>query len=186
MGNQEVQDPSGLNLSGRGEIVAMADSGLDSGASGPAHPDFAGRVNRLYSWPVAPEWSSMVTNVGADDGPADNRSGHGTHVAGSILGNGAAWQTLGLPPPPVRGLAYEASLVFQAVEQGLNWTDAYRQAYYQKYRRYPPDYGLAGLPADLRLVISRSEIGRYTIRVRAFNVPSGPQDFALAYSGGLV
>jgi hypothetical protein len=37
-----------------------------------------------------------------------------------------------------------------------------------------------------RLVIAQPEPGRYRIRVRAFNVPHGPQDFALVYSGGLV
>jgi subtilisin family serine protease len=37
-----------------------------------------------------------------------------------------------------------------------------------------------------RLVIARPEVGRYGIRVRAFNIPRGPQDFALVYSGGLV
>jgi hypothetical protein len=37
-----------------------------------------------------------------------------------------------------------------------------------------------------RLVIGQPELGRYSIRVRAFNVPRGPQDFALVYSGGLM
>jgi hypothetical protein len=37
-----------------------------------------------------------------------------------------------------------------------------------------------------RLIIVGPEVGRYSIRVRAFNVPRGPQDFALVYSGGLV
>jgi subtilisin family serine protease len=156
MGAQEVQAPSGLNLSGRGELVGMADSGLDTGMPNTVHPDFAGRVSRLFSWPVAQEWASMVTNVGADDGPADTRSGHGTHVAGSILSNGAAWSTLGLPGAPVRGLAFEATLVFQAIEQSLKWTDAYRQAYFRKYGRFPAEYGLAGLPADLRLLFQQA------------------------------
>ncbi|MGE5601980.1 MAG: S8 family serine peptidase, partial [Nitrososphaerales archaeon] len=156
MGTQEVQDPSGLNLSGRGEIVGMADSGLDTGVPNTIHPDFAGRIANLYSWPVSTEWSSMVTNVGGDDGPADTRSGHGTHTAGSILGNGTVWATLGQQGAAVRGLAYQATLVFQAVEQTLKWTDAYRQAYYRQYHRYPPDYGLAGLPADLKVVFEQA------------------------------
>ncbi len=162
MGAQEVQDPSGLNLSGRGEIVGMADSGLDSGVPATIHPDFAGRIANLYSWPVATGWSSMVTNVGADDGPSDTRSGHGTHVAGSILGNGTVWKTLGEQGAVCRGLAYEATLVFQAIEQELKWTDAYRQSYFNQYRRYPPNYGLAGLPADLKLVFQQA----YDVGVR--------------------
>ncbi|MGQ9491957.1 MAG: S8 family serine peptidase [Anaerolineae bacterium] len=147
MGAQEVHNPSGLSLSGRGEIVGVADSGLDTGDPAAIHPDLKGRVTAIYSWPVAPDWASVVTNVGADDGPADTRSGHGTHVAGSACGDGTA--SLSAQNDPVRGLAYEATLVFQAVEQRLEWTPAYRNAYYQRYRRYPPEYGLAGLPVDL-------------------------------------
>ncbi len=156
MGSQEVQDPTGLNLSGRGEIVGMADSGLDTGVPSSIHPDFSGRIASLFSWPVAADWSSIVTNAGADDGPADARSGHGTHTAGSILGNGSVWYTLGLQGAAVRGLAYEATLVFQAIEQELKWTEEYRQAYFRQYRRFPPTYGLAGLPADLKLVFQQA------------------------------
>lgn len=147
MGAQEVHNPSGLGLSGRGEIVGVADSGLDTGDPATIHPDFAGRVAAIYSWPVASDWAAVVINVGADDGPADTRSGHGTHVAGSACGDGAA--SLSIQNDPIRGLAYEAGLVFQAVEQRLEWTTTYRNAYYQRYRRYPPEYGLAGLPVDL-------------------------------------
>ncbi len=154
MGGKEVSNPSGLGLSGRGEIVGVADSGLDTGNPATVHPDFAGRVAAFHSWPVASDWASVVTNVGEDDGPADTRSGHGTHVTGSIAGNGAASQAV--QADPVRGLAYEASLVFQAVEQRLKWTTAYRNAYYQRYRRYPPDYGLAGLPVDLKVLFQQA------------------------------
>ncbi len=98
----------------------------------------------------------MVTNAGGDDGPADTRSGHGTHVAGTIAGSGAAWQAQDLSGPVCRGLAYESTLVFQAIEQELKWTDAYRQSYYRQYRRYPPNYGLAGLPAELKLVFQQA------------------------------
>lgn len=147
MGGKEVSNPSGIGRSGRGEIVGVADSGLDTGDPATMHSDFSGRVAAIHSWPVASDWGSVVTNVGEDDGPADIRSGHGTHVAGSVMGNGAA--SLAVQSTPVRGLAHEATLVFQAVEQRLKWTTAYRNAYYQRYRRYPPDYGLAGLPVNL-------------------------------------
>jgi subtilisin family serine protease len=36
-----------------------------------------------------------------------------------------------------------------------------------------------------RVIIPQPELGRYQIRVRAFNAPRGPQGFALVYSGGL-
>jgi subtilisin family serine protease len=156
MGATEVQDSSQLKLSGRGEIVGVADSGLDTGVPSSIHPDFAGRITALLSWPVSSEWSTLVTNVGEDDGAADARSGHGTHVAGSVLGSGAVWKTLGQEGSAVRGLAHEANLVFQAIEQRLKWTEAYRQSYFRQYRRYPPEHGLAGLPADLRAVFQQA------------------------------
>jgi len=36
-----------------------------------------------------------------------------------------------------------------------------------------------------RIVIPQPEVGRYVIRVRAYNIPRGPQEFALVYSGGI-
>ena len=147
MGAEEVISPTGLGLSGRGEIVAVADSGLDTGDPATIHPDFAGRVAAIHSWPVAAGWAAVVTNRGGDDGSSDTRSGHGTHVSGSVCGDGSA--AAEAQAEVVRGLAAEAQLVFQAIEQTLEWTDAYRQEYYRRYRRYPPAYGLAGLPADL-------------------------------------
>lgn len=163
MGAQEVIDPTGLGLSGRGEIVGVADSGLDTGEPTTIHPDFAGRIAAIRSWPVASDWGTVATNVGADDGPADTRSGHGTHVAGSICGDGRT--SLAVQADAVRGLACEARLVFQAIEQRVQWTTAYRQEYYRQYRRYPPEYGLAGLPVDLTVLYQQA----YDAGVRIHN-----------------
>ena len=171
MGAREVSNPAGLGLSGRGEVVGVADSGLDTGDAATIHPDFAGRVAAIQSWPVASDWSTVVTNVGGDDGATDTRSGHGTHVSGSICGSGSV--SLTVQPVPVRGLAFEGSLVFQAVEQRLQWTDAYRQAYYQQYKRYPPDSGLAGLPVDLNVLFQQA----YDAGARVHNNSWGGGDF---------
>ncbi len=171
MGAKEVLPPSGLGLSGRGEIVAVADSGLDTGNPATIHPDFAGRIAAITSWPVAADWAQIVTNVGGDDGPADARSGHGTHVSGSVCGDGTA--SLAVQADPVRGMAFEARLFFQAVEQTLKWTDAYRQAYYRQYRRFPPEAGLAGLPVDLKLLFQQA----YDAGARVHNNSWGGGDF---------
>ena len=56
---------------GAGEIVAVADTGIDD-----QHPDFAGRL----APPIA------LGRPGRSDDP----NGHGTHVAGSVLGDGKA------------------------------------------------------------------------------------------------
>jgi subtilisin family serine protease len=171
MGGQDLSSPAWMGLSGRGEVVAVADSGLDTGDPNTIHPDFAGRVVALRSWPVSSDWSTVVTNVGGDDGPADARSGHGTHVAGSVCGNGAA--SAAVERIPIRGLAAEAKLVFQAVEQTLLWTDAYRQEHYRRYGRYPPSCGLAGLPVDLKPFFEQS----YNAGARIHNDSWGGGDF---------
>ncbi|MBW2002075.1 MAG: hypothetical protein JRI30_06135, partial [Deltaproteobacteria bacterium] len=70
------------NLYGAGQVVCVADTGLDQGSTAPAslHDDFEdgsgnSRVAQIFDC--------------ANDGASDVNSGHGTHVAGSVLGNGA-------------------------------------------------------------------------------------------------
>ncbi len=139
----------GLGLSGKGEVIGICDTGLDSGDAKRIHGDFAKRVKAITSYPVTADFASYVTNAGADDGPADVDSGHGTHVAGSVLGSGEG--SLGLPAlaGPVRGLAYAARLVFQAVEQKMDWRDPDDAARYGRYL-------LAGLPLDLAVLFGEA------------------------------
>jgi serine protease AprX len=163
MGAREVTDPAGLDLRGQGEIIGVADTGLDTGDPATIHPDFAGRIAAIRSWPIAPDWSSMITNPGGDDGAADLNSGHGTHVTGSACGDGAV--ALALQGAAIRGVASEARLVFQAIEQKLQWSDTYRQEYFRRYGRYPAEYGLVGLPADLSALFQQA----YDAGVRVHN-----------------
>ena len=121
-------------LYGFGQTVGVCDSGLDQGSADPAslHDDFedgagASRVTAIFD------------RVG--DGASDVNSGHGTHVAGSVLGNG---DLSGCTPPSdsfpttcFAGIAPKASLVFQAVENNSEQT-------------------LSGLPADLNTLFSQA------------------------------
>lgn len=141
-------DPVSLSgvptLDGSGETVGICDTGLDVGTTTPAHPDFAGRVKSVISYPITPDFAAYINNPGGDDGAADLDSGHGTHVAGSAVGDGAA--SSALPgQAPIRSMAYKARLVFQAVEQALDWKSP---ANLQHYGRYL----LAGIPTDLTTV----------------------------------
>jgi len=87
---------SGGGLQGEGEIVAIADTGLDKGSTTDVHPAFVGRVLKLY--PLG------------RPGDASDPDGHGTHVAGSVLGDGVMQDGT-----VVRGTAPKAQLVFQSV-----------------------------------------------------------------------
>jgi serine protease AprX len=95
---------------GAGEIVAVCDTGFDKGSTSDVHPAFKGRVKKLYA----------LGRPGRKDDP----DGHGTHVAGSVLGDG-----LSTKEGAVRGTAPKAKLVLQSV------LDAHG--------------GLGGLPDDL-------------------------------------
>lgn len=98
-----------LGLYGAGQIVAVTDSGLDTGALGTLSTDFAGRI--------------VATQVLSATGDWADQSGHGTHVAGSVAGAGvlsgaitATRQYTGT----FAGLAPEAQLVIQAFESDAN------------------------------------------------------------------
>ena len=78
------------DLDGSGQIVAVADSGLDED-----HGDFGTRV-------------VGNNDVIGDGSTADKHSGHGTHVSCTVLGDGAQGGYAGVAP--------EADLFFQAME----------------------------------------------------------------------
>lgn len=75
---------------GAGELIGIADTGIDE-----AHPDFAGRIRHVEAL--------------GRPGDHSDPSGHGTHVAGIVLGDGAASHGA------VRGVAPGAELYFQSV-----------------------------------------------------------------------
>lgn len=83
-------------LTGRGQTVAMADTGLDSGDITTLHPDFLGRVPQGFV-------HGLFSRTWADP------MGHGTHVAGSVMSSGI--KSGGL----LKGGAYEASLIPQGL-----------------------------------------------------------------------
>jgi hypothetical protein len=96
-GIMRVDDTQARNAhQGDGQIIAVADTGFDKGLTDDVHPAFVGRVIKLYP----------LGRVG----DASDPDGHGTHVAGSVLGDGVFNDgTL------IRGTAPKAQLVLQSV-----------------------------------------------------------------------
>jgi hypothetical protein len=88
-----VRDDFGLD--GTGQIVAIADTGLDSGNPDTLHPDFTDRLIHVFDIGRLTNWSDTYY--------------HGTHVAASLLGTGDA------SDGQYRGVAPGAGLVFQSV-----------------------------------------------------------------------
>lgn len=90
---------------GAGQIVAIADTGLDTGQLATISPDFANRIANAFALVSGESW--------------DDNHGHGTHVAGSLLGSGVqsganpATQTY---ENSFAGMAPEAHLIVQGFE----------------------------------------------------------------------
>lgn len=136
-----------LPYKGKDEIIAVADTGIDTGDPSTIHKDFQGRIAGVKSWPIVPYYEQWINNPGADDGPEDIDSGHGTHVAGCILGNGI--MSKDGSEKDVCGLASEAKLFFQAVEQKMSWkTDWHRKNY--------GTYVLSGIPDNIAELFSQA------------------------------
>jgi subtilisin family serine protease len=134
MSARNVWDTYGLY--GQGVTVAVCDTGLDQGSMSPAslHDDFEDGAG-----------SSRVTAIfelAGDGASSDVNSGHGTHVAGSVLGNGYLSGgnpgSNSFPSTCYAGMAPKANLVFQAVEDNSSGS-------------------LSGLPADLNTLFSQAD-----------------------------
>lgn len=125
-------------LDGTGIIVAVADTGLDNGINNTnMHPDFRDHILGIHSYGISPDNQPFV-NTPYNDGASDLDSGHGTHVAGSVLGDGT--QSSGT----IKGMAPEARLYMQAIEVYTDWTTSAENTY-----GVTDGYYLTGIPDDL-------------------------------------
>src|SRR5215470_3683883 len=88
---------NGTVFEGDGQIVAVADTGFDKGSTTNTHPAFTGRVVKLVPF--------------GRPGKADDPDSHGTHVCGSVLGNGNSPSMGGL----IQGTAPKARLIVQSL-----------------------------------------------------------------------
>jgi len=129
IGADAVWTVPGLN--GEGQVVAVADTGLDLGVDDATlHPDVEGRIAEGQAW-GRPTW--------------DDPHGHGTHVAGSVLGDGS--QSSGV----YSGVAPAASLVMQSILDAEN--------------------GLGGIPTDLRDLLSDARDAGAQVHTNSWGAP---------------
>ncbi|MQM27741.1 S8 family serine peptidase [Glycomyces albidus] len=166
---------SGLALTGEGQIVAVADTGLDNGDPETAHPDVRGRIAGITSWPTRTVLAPFTNDPpGHDDGPADIDSGHGTHVAGSAVGNGEAARLAGAGPVPA-GVAPGAQVFFQAVNQRVRWkTRAELAAAGLQPFTFPwppPESGLYGIPGDIAALFAEAYDAGARIHTNSWGAP---------------
>jgi len=111
---------------GKGQIVAVADTGIDD-----QHPDFQGRI------------VGKIARGRPND--ATDPAGHGTHVAGSVLGDGTCSQGR------IKGVAPKASLFFQSLLDAngklgglpLDLNDLFDEAYQAGARIHNNSWGSA-------------------------------------------
>nr|WP_321497866.1 PGF-pre-PGF domain-containing protein [uncultured Methanolobus sp.] len=124
-----IHNTYGLN--GSGQIVAVADTGIDIGVDNESmHADLRGRIIAIF-------------DIAEDGSAADVASGHGTHVSGSVLGNGS------LSGGQYAGMAPEAQLVMQALADGSDnlylpsggLEELFQQAYNEGARIHTNSWG---------------------------------------------
>lgn len=121
-----------LNITGQNQIAGMADSGLDSGDVKTIHTDFTGAVKSGFA-------VGLFGKTWADP------MGHGTHVAGSVLGRGTASKGV------LKGGAYSAQLVAQGMWSPIlnnlsvpnNLVTMFNQSYAEGARVHTNSWGAA-------------------------------------------
>jgi serine protease AprX len=157
---------AGMLETGAGQVVGVADTGLDQ-----THPDFQGRI-------VGVSALGRVNN-------ATDPHGHGTHVAGSVLGSGAA------SARKFRGAAPAAKLFFQSLLDSkgglgglpLDLNDLFDEAYKKDARIHNNSWGSAvgaeytlnsqevdefvANKRDMLIVISAGNEGQAAMRVNS-------------------
>lgn len=91
---------------GEGQIISMADTGVDSGNVKTLHPDLKGVVKGL--------------NMGFGSTGWEDSSGHGTHVCGSLIGSGL------LSDGFIRGGAFNSKVIVESVWNPITLSMGFR------------------------------------------------------------
>lgn len=130
-----------LTQTGKGQIVGVADTGVDD-----SHPDLTARL--------------VGTVALGRPGNHDDPHGHGTHVAGSIAGDGSA------STGDIKGTAPEASIFFQSLLDSrgglgglpLNLNDLFEEAYQNGARIHNNSWGA---DTEARYTFNANEVDEF-------------------------
>jgi hypothetical protein len=134
-------------LYGQNQVVAVSDTGLDTGLIDSLHRDFGdgaggSRVDQIIDL--------------SGDGASDEHSSHGTHVAGSVLGNGLESGSNpsadDFPDTSHAGLAPKARLIFQALESNSG--------------------NLSGIPNDLNELFEQARLAGAHLHTNSWGQPT--------------
>lgn len=105
-----------LKLKGNGYTVAVIDSGIDGN-----HPDLQFGSKTIQNVKIVNDLGLIGLNANVENVPnTDTTSGHGTHVAGTVAGTGAASAGDARRPNYYDGIAPQATLVGLGVGEGIN------------------------------------------------------------------
>jgi serine protease AprX len=100
-----LQLPPGLpDVRGKGQVIAVADTGSDLGSTADVHPAFEGRVEKLI-----PIGRAARTDL-SEEQKVNDPEGHGTHVCGIIVG-----QEIMTSAGMVGGVVPEATVVLSSL-----------------------------------------------------------------------
>ncbi|WP_288882991.1 S8 family serine peptidase [Pedobacter panaciterrae] len=168
---KNVSSPS-MSFQGEGEIIGIADTGIDI-----SHPDLVSCIIGTIAY-------GRVGNV-------TDPSGHGTHVAGSIAGDGSA------SSGSIKGIAPKAKIYFQSLlnsSDGLSFPlqlgDLFNDAYKHGARIHNNSWGSS---TESRYTVSSIEVDDFVYSkkdmllvfsagndgsaAKYINVPKGQVDF---------
>lgn len=164
-------------LTGAGQVLAIADSGLDTGNLATLHRDLRGRVLQTYALGRPGDWSDPT--------------GHGTHMVGAAAGSGllsGSTPTNNDYSGTYTGIAPAAQLVIQSIgddaggiegvpfDRGSLMRQAYRDGARIHSNSWGGHTGGLGNPPDF---------GRYTISSRQVDAAAWEyKDMLILYSAG--
>ena len=112
----DVEDVWSRGIRGEGQIVAAADTGLSTGSLSSLHLDFGDQSSSTNPMRVI---KGYALGRGTWNDDVSQGGGHGTHVSGSIVGNGfrsgSNPSTNSFPASSYAGTAPKAQFVFQSI-----------------------------------------------------------------------